>query len=76
MGPPIQPVLGGNDRLPKQRISARTKSTHPAPQSVADPLVAPANEGVQTSAGQTALQAWAGPTRRAKLDAHSIPSLM
>ena len=35
-GPPIPPVPGGDDRLPEQRISARTKSTRPAPQSAAD----------------------------------------
>ena len=75
-GPPIPPMPRGDDRLPEQRNSAHTKSTHPAPQSVADPLVAPANEGVQTFAGRTTLQAWTGPTRLVKLAARSTPGLM
>ena len=75
-GRPSLPVSGGGDRLPEQRISARTKSTRPAPQMVAGPPVVPANEGVQMSADPIALQAWAGPTRRAILDPWSTPGLV
>ena len=58
---------GGGDRLPEQRTSARTTSTHPGPQPVAGLPVTLATKGDRTSAGPTVLQAWAGPTLRAML---------
>ena len=66
----------GGDRLPEQRISAHTKSTRPGPQTVAGSAIALANGGDRTSAGQIALQEWAGPTRCAMHDARSTPGLV